>query len=118
SARQTEPGCGQWHAPHDAGTLGVDAHQAVLTVAVVGDDDGPVGQRHKVQGERADGDGTPGRTDTPAGREQRGPVGQRARDETGGEDRCARDGGQREQGALAPALTYSRMWGCRYACRL
>src|SRR6266576_2140258 len=113
SARQSEPGCGQWYAPHDASTLGVDAHQAVLTVAVVGDDDGPVGQRHKVQGERADGDGTPGRTDTPAGGEQRGPVGQRARDETGGEERCARDGGQREQGALAHALQYRRSRDCR-----
>src|SRR2546426_7988141 len=39
----------------------------VLAVAVVADDDGPIGKRHEVQGQRADRDDTPGRTDPPAG---------------------------------------------------
>src|SRR2546426_6841524 len=50
------------HVPHDVSPHGVDAHQTVLAVAVVGDDDGPIGKRHEVQGQRADRDNTPGRT--------------------------------------------------------
>src|SRR5438309_9669385 len=81
---------------------------SVLAVAVVGDDDGPIGKRHEVQGQRADRDDTPGRTDPPAGGKQRGPVRQRARDETRGEERGAGDGWEREQGALEHGPEYGR----------
>src|SRR2546426_11177749 len=80
----------------------------VLAVAVVADDDGPIGKRHEVQGQRADRDDTPGRTDPPAGGKQRGPVRQRARDKTRGEERGAGDGREREQGALEHGREYGR----------
>src|SRR2546429_3079496 len=107
-ARQAEPRRRQRHVPHDLSPHGVDAHQTVLAVAVVADDDGPIGERHEVQGQRADRDDTPGGTDSPAGGKQRGPVRQRARDETRGEERDAGDGREREQGALEHGPEYGR----------
>src|SRR5216117_277724 len=107
-ARQAEPRRRQRHVPHDLSPHGVDAHQTVLAVAVVADDDGPIGERHEVQGQRADRDDTPGGTDPPAGGKQRGPVRQRARDETRGEERDAGDGWEREQGALEHGPEYGR----------
>src|SRR5439155_9130015 len=117
-ARQAEPCRGQRHPPHDVGAHRVDAHQTVFAVAAVGDDDGPVGERHEVQGQRADGDSAAGRPDMPAGGEQRRSVRQRSRDQTCGEERRAGECGQREEGAFEHGPEYGRSRDCRHPLRL
>src|SRR5207244_11611517 len=98
----------QVHTANDAAAHGSDAEHPILPVPGDAEDHGSTEERHEIQGQRGDGDDTSGRTDTPAAGEERGPVRQRARDETGGEERRTGDGGQREQGALEHEPEYGR----------
>src|SRR5881296_217154 len=98
--RQPEPRGRKPRPPHDLRADGIDPHQAVLPVAVVRDEHGPVGQREEVERQRADRHLTPGGPDAPARRELRRAVTQRSGDEAGGEERSARERRQQEQEAF------------------
>ena len=99
-AGQAEPRGFEWQAPHELRGDGVDPHQPVRAVAVVGDQHRSVGEREQVERQRPHRHLPARGANPPAGREERRAVFLRAGDEARGEHGEGGDRGNAEQESL------------------
>ena len=104
--RESEPRGAHAQDPRRRPRRGIDAHHAVVAVAVVRHEHEPVARDEKIEGECADVDLAAGRLNAPARRQQRGAA-ERAGDETGRDQCQPDDGGRGEPGDLAHGWQYA-----------
>ena len=110
-AGQPEPRRLERQPPHHIAGERVDAHQAVLAVAVVRHQHGAVRERHEIERQRADADLATRGVDPPAGWKQGGPVLLGPGREASGDEAEGCNGGhgeQSEQGAFEHGQEYAR----------